>query len=248
MIVNIRKLFACFLFPMLLSACAPTPMPVPTETVIPLPIHTTLPTETPIPTVLPTSTEISSKPQTVLIYLVAIGDNGVSGEMIGCGDSLVPVEVAIEPTQAVLRSALITLLNLAPEMTYGQSGLYNALYLSDLQIESLDIVEREAIIRLTGTLITGGECDIPRIEAQLTAIALQFSTIDSVTIYVNSTLLQDLLDLRGNIQSYFNKLFRSSAVSRIITINSSFEMPSACAAMTRSETLDKPGNGLISRI
>jgi hypothetical protein len=204
MIANMRKVFTYFLFLILLTTCAPALAPAPTETAIPLPTNTALPTlalptDTPIPAALPTlaPTAIPSKPQTVLIYLVAGGDNGASGEMIGCGDSLVAVEVAIEPTVAVLRSALTALLNLAPQMTYGQSGLYNALYQSNLQIESIDIVDREAILRLTGTLISGGECDIPRIEAQLTAIALQFSSIDSVTIYVNGTLLSDVLDLRG---------------------------------------------------
>ena len=82
-------------------------------------------------------------------------------------------------------------------MTFGQSGLYNALYLSELQIASVEVVESEAIIRLTGSLVYDGECDIPRIEAQLTQIALQFDTIDSVSIYVNDTSLTELLDLRG---------------------------------------------------
>src|SRR5512135_3561797 len=30
-------------------------------------------------------------PQLVKIYLIAVGDNGVSGDLIGCGDSAVPV-------------------------------------------------------------------------------------------------------------------------------------------------------------
>jgi hypothetical protein len=184
---------------LLVAACAPARSAAPAATPVPQSTSTVLPAKTATPTLFPTlvPTDASSKPQTVLIYLVAIGDNGVSGEMIGCGDSLVPVEVAIEPTVAVLRAALTALLNLAPEMTYGESGLYNALYQSDLHIESIDIVDRQAILRLTGTLVSGGECDIPRIEAQLSAIALQFSTIDTVTIYINGTLLQDVLDLRG---------------------------------------------------
>ena len=189
---------------LLVGACSAASDVLPTATALPQPSST--PSASPLPptatftaTIPPTpqATALPSKPQTVLIYLVAIGDNGASGEMIGCGDSLVAVEIAIEPTLAVLRAALTTLLNLPGEMTYGESGLYNALYLSDLQIVSLDIVERQAIIALSGTLVYGGECDIPRIEAQLTALALQFSTIDSVTILVNGTPLSELLDLRG---------------------------------------------------
>lgn len=189
-----------FLFLLLLTAACSNAVPaVPTATATSLPTHTAVPSATPLPTIPPTlqATAVTSKPPTVNIYLVAMGDNGAAGELIGCGDSLMAVEVAIEPTQAVLRAALTALLNLPPDATYGQSGLYNALYLSDLQIESLEIIDRQAIIRLTGALIYGGECDIPRIEAQLTSIALQFSTVDSVSVYINDTLLSDLLDLRG---------------------------------------------------
>jgi hypothetical protein len=194
----LRKIaLSLFLFT-LCSACAPN-LPAPTVTPVPASTSTAIPTETPSPTVAPTAepTSATSKPQTILIYLIAVGDQGASGELIGCGDSLVPVEVAIEPTVAVLRAALTALLNLAPNFTYGQSGLYNALDLSALKIDALDIVDRQAIIHLSGSLVSGRECDIPRIEAQLTATALQFSTIDSVIIYVNDILLQDLLDLRG---------------------------------------------------
>lgn len=194
----LRKISLFLILVVLCSACASnTPAAAPTS--VSASTSTIVPTDTPLPSATPTvePTIVTSKPQTVLIYLVAVGDNGASGEMIGCGDSLVPVEVAVEPTLAVLRAAFTTLLNLTSDITYGQSGLYNALYLSDLQIDSMDIVDREAIIYLSGSLVTGGECDIPRIEAQLTATALQFSTIDSVTIYINGTLLQDFLDLRG---------------------------------------------------
>ena len=133
----------------------------------------------------------------VNIYLVAVGDNGASGEMIGCGDSLVPVQVSIEPTLGVLRAALTELFKLEGQADYGQSGLYNALYLSHLEIDDLAVVNGQASIKLSGQVVTGGECDIPRIEAQLRAIALQFSTVQQVSITVNGVPLAELLDLRG---------------------------------------------------
>jgi hypothetical protein len=133
----------------------------------------------------------------VNIYLVALGDNGASGEMIGCGDSLVPVTVQIEPTLGVLRAALTELFKLEGQADYGQSGLYNALYLSHLEIDDLSVVNGQATMKLSGQLVTGGECDIPRIEAQLRAIALQFSTVQQVSITVNGVPLAELLDLRG---------------------------------------------------
>ena len=133
----------------------------------------------------------------VNIYLIAMGDNGASGKYIGCGDSLVPVEVRIEPTLGVLRAAINELLKLQGQHTYGQSGLYNALYLSDLQLQDVAVIDGVARIALTGQLIYGGECDIPRIEEQLYALAMQFSTVKTVTVTVNGELLEDLLDLSG---------------------------------------------------
>jgi len=80
---------------------------------------------------------------------------------------------------------------------YGQSGLYNALYLSNLSIANAAVIDGEAVIDLKGNLVFGGECDIPRIEEQLHAIALQFHTVDSVSITINGVPLEKLLDLRG---------------------------------------------------
>ncbi len=133
----------------------------------------------------------------VNIYLVAVGDNGASGKAIGCGDSLVAVEVPIPATQGVLRAALNELLALEGQPYYGQSGLYNALYLSHLRIENVSVVDGEALIELKGELVTGGECDIPRIEEQLRATALQFATVQRVSVFVNGIPLQEVLDLRG---------------------------------------------------
>ncbi len=136
-------------------------------------------------------------PDHVNIYLVAIGDNGASGKVIGCGDSLVAVEVPVTPMLGVLRAALNELFALEGEQYYGQSGLYNALSLSHLTIEDVAVVNGEAIVELKGELITGGECDIPRIEEQLGAAALQFATVQRVSIFINGKPLEEVLDLRG---------------------------------------------------
>jgi LysM repeat protein len=129
----------------------------------------------------------------VKIYLIAVGDNGQSGQKIGCDDSVVPVEVAVAPTRAPLRASLDKLLSIE-DQHYGESGLYNALYQSNLWITEATILNRHATVRLAGTEMVGGTCDVPRVSAQLQATALQFSTVDSVSIYVNGTLLEDVLD------------------------------------------------------
>lgn len=129
---------------------------------------------------------------TVKVFLVAMEDNGASGPAIGCGDSLVPVEFEIESTRAPLRPAIEKLLSIHDQF-YGQSGLYNALYQSDLQVDKIEVENGRAIVELSGTLLSGGVCDDPRIIGQLRATAIQFSVIRDVRFIVNGRLLEDIL-------------------------------------------------------
>jgi hypothetical protein len=133
--------------------------------------------------------------QTVKIVLIALEDNGQSGTLVGCGDSAVPITVTIPPTQGVLRAALEKLLS-AKQQFYGESGYYNALYQSDLEVASVRIEQGKAIIHLTGTIMLGGTCDAPRVEAQIEQTALQFSTVSDVAVFVNDTPLEEVLSTK----------------------------------------------------
>jgi hypothetical protein len=164
--------------------------PSPTAAYIP-PTDTIVP---PTPTlVVPTSIP---ELQRVQVYLIALEDNGVSGQPVGCGDSAIPVQVEITPTKEVLRASLDKLLALK-EQNYGESGLYNALYQSDLQVDRITLENGKAEIYLTGTLMLGGVCDNPRVKAQLEATALQFSTVQEVSIFINGMTVDEALSLRG---------------------------------------------------
>ena len=104
---------------------------------------------------------------------------------MGCGDSVVPVQVEIPTTQGVLKAALQALLSVKDQY-YGQSGLYNALYQSDLQVENVSIDNNgKASIYLTGSLVMGGECDTPRVRAQVEQTVLQFPAVKEVAIFIN---------------------------------------------------------------
>ena len=133
----------------------------------------------------------------VQVFLIALDDNGKAGKKIGCGDSVVAVERLITQTNAPLTATLNDLLAIR-DQTYGQSGLYNALAQSSLKIEGINIVAAKATISLSGKLTLNGECDNPRVEAQIKETALQFSTVKDVAILLNNVPLDRALSGKGN--------------------------------------------------
>jgi hypothetical protein len=166
---------------------SPTPPPTVSVTLV-----GSSPTKAPNPpaAITPNKGDIRLK-----IYMIAVNDNGAAGPAVGCGDSTVPVTVQVPYTQAVLRTAIENLLAVKGK-DYGQSGLYNALYQSNLTLDSLALQNGEATIRLKGQLASGGVCDDPRIIAQIERTALQFSTVNKVSVYVNGTDIHQLLSGR----------------------------------------------------
>ena len=164
-----------------------TPVP-PTLTAVP-------PSQTAGPKAKAKTPTKTPKTTMVKIFLIAVNDNGVSGKLVGCGDSAVAANVEMPYTTGVLRAALTKLLSIK-DQNYGQSGLYNVLYQSSLKISSLALKNGVATIKLTGKLILGGECDNPRVQAELEQTALQFSTVKTVSIYVNNVSLKKVLSLK----------------------------------------------------
>ena len=130
----------------------------------------------------------SSAPTTsVNIYMVAL-----EGGNVGCGDGLVAVRQTVPATNAPLTAALNQLLSQKSQY-YGESGLYNALYQSNLRVSRITRSGSAWRVYLTGTLRLGGVCDNPRVKAQLEQTALQFSTVKSVRFFVNGKALETLL-------------------------------------------------------
>ena len=167
------------------TAANPTEIPLGSNTIVPaetgdIPASATIPVSTDIPVV-----QADASSQMVKIFVIAVDDNGKTGIPVGCGDSAVPVQVEIPPTQGVLKATLRVLLSVKDQY-YGQSGLYNALYQSDLQVESVSIDNNgKASVYLTGSLVMGGECDTPRVRAQVEQTVLQFPAVKEVAIFIN---------------------------------------------------------------
>jgi hypothetical protein len=128
----------------------------------------------------------------IKLFFIVLDDDGKSGKKIGCNDSVVPVAVSIAPTAAPLRAAYEKLLAIR-EDPYGARRHTNPLSRSNLKVKSAGIRKKTATIRLTGELISAGHCEDPRIEAQLTEIALQFPSVRRVSVFVNGVPLRTLL-------------------------------------------------------
>lgn len=130
----------------------------------------------------------ASQTKALKLFFILLEGNGKFGKKIGCGDSVVPVVIAVEPTATPLRSAFEHLLAVKDD-TYCQTGLRNALYQTSLTVQSATISGQTAVIKLVGDYTDGGHCDTPRAKAQFEETALQFPNIKKVRIYVNGKLL-----------------------------------------------------------
>lgn len=152
-------------------------------------VSTISPTTALSPSVSPQPSEGSQATvNQVKIVLIALS----SGGGIGCGDGTQQVVRNITPTTAPLKAAMQELLAQKSQY-YGQSGLYNALYQSNLSVQNVSIDNGIATINLSGTLQLGGTCDSPRVQAQLEQTALQFPTVNKADIFINGKLLKDAL-------------------------------------------------------
>lgn len=124
----------------------------------------------------------------VKVFLVARGDHGKLGRLIGCNDSIVGVDRNIPPTNAPLTAALKELLAIR-DSSYRGTGLYNAPYQSSFKIASVSIADGQATIKLSGTAPSGDACENARVAAQIQATALQFSTVRQVAVSINNVPL-----------------------------------------------------------
>lgn len=101
------------------------------------------------------------------VYYVAVGDNGVSGPRIGCGDSVVATTTA-------------------PVTFTDQVGpSINAL-----------LANKSRDVGLSGQFMLGGVCDVSRAKAQLEYTAMAASGATSARVFVNNRPIDEVLSLK----------------------------------------------------
>ncbi len=182
-----RTFFASFSALVLLSACN-TPPPVLDNTEEPSSVE-----------------EPSSSTTGISLQLafIALEDNGASGPMVGCGDSVVLVSDFVEealPTQKdrVLRA--LTDLFAVKSSAYGESELYNALDETSLTVDSLTLSDSLIEVQLSGAWSSAGACDDPRMVGQIEETIRGNLDVESsveLKITVNGKTLDQLTDARG---------------------------------------------------
>jgi hypothetical protein len=147
------------------------------------------PTEEPAPAGLP------EQVAPLTIYYVAVDDNGGSGPLIGCGDSLVATTTAPVRFTDQVRPSIETLLaNKSRDV--GLSGLVNVLYQSNLTYAGGELAGSTITIYLTGQFMLGGVCDIPRAKAQLEYTAMAAAGATSAQVFVNGRPIDEVLSLK----------------------------------------------------
>jgi len=133
--------------------------------------------------------------QPLKMYMVAVDDNGISGNLIGCGDSAVSVTTEDVTTNDFIKATMERLLSNKNQF-YGESGLYNALYKSSLVYVSSSVSGDTVTVKLSGTFSLGGECDNPRVQSQLELSAKAAAGVEKAAILVNDKPLSEVLSLK----------------------------------------------------
>ena len=143
----------------------------------------------------PTSPGFPEQVAPLTIYYVAIDDQGISGPLIGCGDSLIATTTAPVRFTDQVRPSIETLLaNKSRDV--GMSGLVNVLYQSTLTYVAGELNGSTITIWLTGQFMLGGVCDIPRAKAQLEYTAMAASGATSAQVFVNGRPIDEVLSLK----------------------------------------------------
>jgi hypothetical protein len=126
------------------------------------------------------------------IYMIAEGDKGKQGKKFGCDDSLVAIERQVV-SGSTLSDVYQDFLDVR-DQKFEDTDLINALYQSDLHLDSASIQAHTAHIFLSGTLKKpADDCERQRIQAVLEEPAKQFEGVKEVDLKINNIALEEAL-------------------------------------------------------
>jgi hypothetical protein len=147
----------------------------------------------------------SSAPQAaseVTVYWVSLAGEGPAGvEFPGCGDTLIEDTAPATSAGAVgepsrVEAGIQALLDQTQNQV-GGSGLVNALYQSELEVQDVSIDGDVVTVELAGTPVSAGTCDDPRIMSQLEYTAVANAGAYTAEILVNGRPIAEVMSQAG---------------------------------------------------
>ena len=168
-----------------------TPLPTLTSTLTPVPTET----QTPTPSETPTATLPPPTPSgedAIYIYYLQRDNDGP----VGCGDTLVKINTGQWRTGDIAQDTTTALRRLFASRYQEYGSLYNAIYASNISVDSVSFKAFDGIIsiRLSGSYgRTEDRCDNSRSRAQIWTTIRQFSDVKTIDILLNGNLLGDIL-------------------------------------------------------
>lgn len=180
-----KKFLSLALFTVLLTACNQTETPS-DET----------------PTVGTPEEEQEGRVETITLALVAMNDGVTTppSDSFGCGDTIEFIESEEEPFGNASGDVLTALEELfaIEESLDEESGLYNALAASDITVDSVNSDGMTTFVSLSGSIISAGTCDDPRIEEQIRAtVEANSPTNRDISISFDGAPLHEYFDMSG---------------------------------------------------
>jgi len=177
------------------STPAPTTIPTALPTAIPTPSALAAGSAANLP-LIPASSGANADGvlfDRVNIYMAATDSASGTNITTVCGDSLVPVQLGIPATVGPLTAAIRLLLDNSAADFGLDAAVVNPLAEQNLTLESVLVINSEALISFSGTVTAGDACANALVRAQLEATALQYNTVNRVSVFVDGVPLSTLL-------------------------------------------------------
>jgi hypothetical protein len=144
----------------------------------------------------PPAPPLPPKEHPVSVILIAQMPKDGNAKDIGCGNTTKAMVRKSTFTGDPVQDALEVLFALT-KAGYENGELYNALYQSDLKVQSVHKSGGVVTVKLSGTLKMSGECDIPRIKAQIEETIMAASKTKKIKVFVNNKNLDEAVSLKG---------------------------------------------------
>lgn len=134
--------------------------------------------------------------QTFDVYFYLANDNGENGELIGCWDSISPMQKTVYAAPEDLLGEAVVALLTAQNDIYWPFGLSNVFETMNLSLQSIVTDNGTTTVNITWELSIWWVCDHPRIKEQLTRTVAQFFPNNNFLITINNVPLDEALSLQ----------------------------------------------------